>query len=113
MASTAAAAGVIIYAEEVVLDLNEDEIERQRLISEQYLYLDAPIFKVCLSLLLFELIAAIFLLRNSNNNMASTAAAAGVITYADEVVLDLYEDEIERQRLIDDLFCRFRIRTRL
>ena len=36
--------------------------------------------------------------------MASTAAAAGVITYRDKGVLDLNEDELERQRLIDDLF---------
>ena len=36
--------------------------------------------------------------------MASMAAAASVINYGDEGILDRNEDEIERQRLIDDLF---------
>ena len=35
--------------------------------------------------------------------MASMVAAADVITYRDERVLDLNEDELGRQRLIDDL----------
>ena len=37
--------------------------------------------------------------------MAATATAASVITYKDEGVLDLNENELERQRLIDDLFA--------
>ena len=37
--------------------------------------------------------------------MASTAAAAGIVTYRDEGVLDLNEDELEKQCLFDDLFA--------
>ena len=37
--------------------------------------------------------------------MASTMAAAVVITYMDEGVLDLNGNELQRQQLIDDLFA--------